>query len=78
MRFAQSQLSIIIMSQRKREEKFRQLAIHDNLTGLYNTRYPYLTTFSHAAELLEAVADTECQSGAAHKGPLDIGLEIHA
>lgn len=26
---------------RKSEEKFRELAIHDNLTGLYNTRYLY-------------------------------------
>ncbi|MBL7204648.1 MAG: GGDEF domain-containing protein [Desulfobacteraceae bacterium] len=26
---------------RKSEEKFRKLAIHDNLTGLYNTRYLY-------------------------------------
>ena len=26
---------------RKSEEKFRQLSIHDNLTGLYNTRYMY-------------------------------------
>lgn len=26
---------------RKSEEKFRQLSIHDNLTGLYNTRYLY-------------------------------------
>ena len=26
---------------RKSQEKFRELAIHDNLTGLYNTRYLY-------------------------------------
>ena len=26
---------------RKSEEKFRNLAIHDDLTGLYNTRYLY-------------------------------------
>jgi diguanylate cyclase (GGDEF)-like protein len=26
---------------RKSEEKFRELAVHDNLTGLYNTRYLY-------------------------------------
>lgn len=31
-----------------------------------------------AAEPLETVADTEGQSGAAYKGSLDVGLEIHA
>ncbi len=39
---------------KKSEEKFRRQAIHDNLTGLYNTRYLYTAL----SELISESADT--------------------
>jgi diguanylate cyclase (GGDEF)-like protein len=38
---AEEQLKKIQTALRKSEKKFREQAIHDNLTGLYNTRYLY-------------------------------------
>ena len=35
---------------KRREEKFRFLAVHDNLTGLYNTRYLYQTLADQIVE----------------------------
>ncbi len=38
---AEEHLKLVQKALRKSEQKFRKQAIHDNLTGLYNTRYLY-------------------------------------